>query len=139
MNIRKKILGGIPGLYDEFDETDFERETSGNGIFEAIVSLGQDISGVEPKQESNGSEKFPSKGTIEFNAIQTQAEQFQKQKKEADRKKAFYQALKEDQERAQREKDRLLFEEEINDIDYCTIRPVIETEAFISELNSGKN
>lgn len=37
-------------------------------------------------------------------------------KAEIDRKKAFYQALKEDQDRAQRARDKLLFEEEINDI-----------------------
>ncbi len=108
----RNILGGIPGL---FDEADFEKETSAlsttivqgaGGIFEAIVNLGQDISGVEPNKEPNGTEKFPSKGSIEFNSKQA----------EANRKKAFYQALKDDQERAQRAKDKLLFEEEINDI-----------------------
>lgn len=117
----RNILGGIPGL---FDETDFERETPAistftqakNGVFEAIFSLGQDITGVESKSKSNEVGKFPSKGSIEFNKAQAQAEQFQKDKAETDRKKAFYQALKEDQDRAQREKDRLLFEEEVNDI-----------------------
>lgn len=117
----RNILGGIPGL---FDETDFERETplvstvsqAASGVFEAIFSLGQDITGVESKNESNGTEKFPSTGTIEFNKKQTQTEQSQKQKAETERKKAFYQALREDQDRDQRARDKLLFEEEINDI-----------------------
>lgn len=107
----KSILGGIPGM---FDEADFERETAAvssitkgiDGVLEAAFGLGQDITGVESQTESNGSEKFPSTGTIEF----------QKQKAETDRKKAFFQALKEDQERAQRSKEKLLFEEELNDI-----------------------
>jgi len=86
-------LGGILGSFED----DFERETSGNGIFEAIVSLGQEVTRVE---------KFPSRGSIEFN----------KKQAETDRKKAFYQALKEDQERAQKAKDKLLFEEEMDDI-----------------------
>lgn len=102
MNIRRKILGGM-GFFDE----DFERETSVlSTTFEAIVNLGQDVSGIEPKKESDGIKKFPSKGSIEFNAKQA----------EADRKKAFYQALKEDQERAQKAKEKLLFEEEMDDI-----------------------
>ncbi|MBI2334236.1 hypothetical protein HYU96_00330, partial [Candidatus Daviesbacteria bacterium] len=104
MNIRKKILGGIPGLYDEFDEADFEKETSGNGIFEAIVSLGQDIAGME---------KFPSTGTIEFNK---KAQEETEQKEIAAAKKAFFQALKEDQQRAKDAKERLLFEEEMDGI-----------------------
>lgn len=115
----KNILGGIPGL---FDDGNFERETpiisqvtqSMGGIFEAIFSLGQDITGVESKSESNGAGKFPSKGSIEFN--RTNNEQFLKQQAEIERKKAFYQAIKKDQERAQRAKDKLLFEEELNDI-----------------------
>ncbi len=118
----RNILGGIPGL---FNETDFERETPAistiaqgmGGVFETISSLVQDITGIEPNKESDGVAKFPSTGSIEFNnKNQVQAEQVQKDKAETDRKKAFYQALKEDQERAQRAKDKLLFEEEINDI-----------------------
>lgn len=114
----RSILGGILG---GFDETDFERETTVasavsqgvNGVFEAVLNLSQDITGLDTKTEANGTEKFPSTGTIEFQKhIETQ----QKQKAETDRKKVFFQALKEDQERAQRAKDKLLFEEEINDI-----------------------
>lgn len=106
----RNILGGILGTFED----DFERETlsmssvtKGAGeVVEAIFSLGQDITGVESQIESNGSEKFPSKGSIEFN----------KNNAEKERKKAFFQALKEDQDRAQRSKEKLLFEEEINDI-----------------------
>lgn len=116
----RNILGGIPGLFED----DFEKETSAistitqgvSGVFEAITSLGQDITGLEPKKEANGKAQFPLTGSIEFNKQQVQAEQSQKEKAEIDRKKAFYQALKEDQERAQKAKEKQLFEEEINDI-----------------------
>ncbi len=121
------ILGGIPGL---IDENDFERETpsipnvaqAASGVFEAIFSLGQDIAGFEPKNETEETGKFPSTGTIDFKNNQAQVEQLQKQQADQlqervqiDRKKTFYQTLKEDQDRVQREKDRL-FKEEINDI-----------------------
>lgn len=111
----RNILGGIPGLLDDLD---FEREssvsTAAQGIFESISSLGRDIAGVESQSESNGSEKFPSKGSIEFN--KKNAEAVQKQKAEVERKKAFFQVLKDDQERTQKAKEELLFEEELNDI-----------------------
>ena len=109
MNKQRNILGGILGSFED----DFERESTviqtvtqaASGVFEAIVSLGQEVKGAE---------KFPSKGSIEFNTKQAQAEESRKQ--ETDRKKAFYQALKEDQDRAQKAKDKLLFEEEMDDI-----------------------
>lgn len=82
MNIRRNILGGILGSFED----DFERETSVGEVFESV-------------------EKFPSKGSIEFNAKQA----------ETNRKKAFYQTIKEDQDRAEKAKDKLL-EEEIGDI-----------------------
>lgn len=108
----RNILGAIPGM---FEDDDFEKEATlsraATGVFEAVVSLGQDVTGVESKNETNGNGKFPTTGSIEFNA-----EAAQKQKAEAERKKAFFQALKEDQERARAEKERLLFEEEVNDI-----------------------
>lgn len=118
----KNIFGGIPDL---FDEADFEREGSAisavasgvGGVFESLLSLGQDITGVESKKETNETEKFPSKGSIEFNKkqIEAQAEQLQKQQAEINRKKDFYQALEKGRDKVQREKDQL-FEEEINDI-----------------------
>lgn len=115
----KKILGGILGSYED----GFEREASvfstvvqGVGeVFEATVSL---------VQETAKTEKFSS-GSIDFKKNQAQDEQLQKQqeqqaeqlKKQAgiDRKKVFFQSLKEDQDKVQREKDRV-FEEEMNDI-----------------------
>lgn len=115
----RNILGGILGGIDE----DFETETSlvssavkngVGGFIDALVDLGkQEVVGVAPK-EANGEAKFPSKGTLEFNKAQAaQAEQAKKQK-EIDRKKIFFQNLKEEQAKAQREKEQL--EEEIDDI-----------------------
>lgn len=60
--------------------------------------------------------KFPSQGTIEFNKAVAQIQENQKKKEEAQAKRIFYQAYKEDQQRAREAKDKLLFEEEINDI-----------------------
>lgn len=59
--------------------------------------------------------KFSS-GSINFKENQVQVEQQLKERAKVDRKKAFFQALKENMERAQKAKDKLLFEEEINDI-----------------------
>jgi len=118
----RNILGGIPGW---FDEDEFERETpllstvtqGVSGIFTDILSLGQEVAGVEPKTESNETGKFPATGTIEFTKKQAkQAESDREQKANADRIKVFFQALKEDQDRARRSKEELLFEEEISDI-----------------------
>lgn len=72
----------------------------GMGFFDGDFEMEASVSSVTK------AEKFPTTGTIEFN----------KKKAEADRKKAFYQALREDYDRSQRVKDKLLFEEEINDI-----------------------
>jgi len=87
MNTRN-ILGGALGW---LEEGDYEKETS---LVSAI--------------------KFSS-GSIEFKKNQAKEEQVQKQEK-IDRRKAFFQSLKEDMERAEKARDRLLFEEEINDI-----------------------
>lgn len=120
----RSILGGMGW----FEEDNFEKETSvlstitstvtsvakdlasgiSGGVYEAAADLSQTVIMTENKAESNG--KFPSKGSIEnFNKQQDK-------KAETDRKKVFFQALKEDADRAQRAKDRLLLEEEINDI-----------------------
>lgn len=100
----KDILGGVPGL---FDETVFEIEKplSIAGIFEAVTDLAQDVKGEE--------NKFPVKGSIEFKKA---VEESEKKKESSDRIKAFFQALKEDMDRAQKAKDKLLFEEELADI-----------------------
>lgn len=111
MNTRKNILGGILG---SIEETDFERETTvissviksaGGGLSEAITGLFQETIRTEPEQKPDETGKFPATGSIEF----------QKQKVEIDRKKVFFQTLKEDQRNVQIEKEKL-FEEEINDI-----------------------
>lgn len=96
----RSIIGGVMGW---FDETDFEREITSvkentNGFIDAVISLTEDIVGKK--------ENLPANGSIEF----------KKQKEETDRKKVFYQAFKEDQDRAEKAKNKLLFEEEINDI-----------------------
>lgn len=117
-----QILGGAMGWLDEIG---FEMETPSvssvakgvGGIFGDMFSLVGDLTGdvvtEVPKtfydafkgESENKLDPFPSRGSIEFN-----------KKEEADRKKAFYQALEQDKLRAQHAKDRLLFEEEINDI-----------------------
>lgn len=116
----RSILGGIPGLFEE----DFERESSSvsitqtiGGVFEDIFSLGQDIAGINDEKKSNGTAKFPPTGSIDFNK-NAYAEQLQQQaeKQKVDKKRVFFRALKEDQERALRTKEKILFEEEINDI-----------------------
>lgn len=96
-------------------EEDYEREIS---TVHAIISTAKELAvGViaEAKPESNGNGKFPTKGSIEFTKQVQEFEQTQKEKTEVDRKKAFYQALQEEQARAQKAGDKL-FEEEINDI-----------------------
>ncbi|MBI4036100.1 hypothetical protein HY383_04055 [Candidatus Daviesbacteria bacterium] len=115
----KNILGGILGGFEEDFETEASMVSSAakkgvGGLIDAVMDLGQDVAGIEPKKETNGEVKFPSKGTLEFSNAQTaQAEQAKKQK-EIDRKKVFFQNLKEEQAKAQREKEQL--EEEIDDI-----------------------
>ncbi|MDO8576900.1 MAG: hypothetical protein Q7R82_01005 [Candidatus Daviesbacteria bacterium] len=110
----KNILGGILG---SFEEDNFERETS---LFSTIAQgageVFEVITGVESKSETRETSKF-SKGSIEFNhAVRKEVSVEEKKKTETDRKKIFFQALKEDQDRAEKAKDKLLFEEEINDI-----------------------
>lgn len=126
-NSKNHSRSGILGLFED----DFENESSirssatsvvtqtATGILEAVLDLGQTVTGMEDKTESKANAKFPTTGSIEFNKQQAQIEQLQKQqagKEKADQKRVFFQALKEDQERAQKAKEKLLFEEEINDI-----------------------
>lgn len=108
-----QVLGGILG---GFEEIGFEMEAPSassvakgvTGVLQDVFSLGQDIAGVEPNQNSKETQKFPPQGTIEFNQVQ--------KKEEVDAKKIFYQALKDDQQRAEQAKNRMLFEEEMGDI-----------------------
>ena len=122
MNIRRNILGGIPGL---FDEADFERETSAltttivqgvGGIFQDIITLGQDITGLETRTEIKDAAKFPPQGTIEFNKVQSEIVEQQKQKEGTAAKRVFFQALKEEVARVENARDRMIYEEEIADI-----------------------
>lgn len=130
----KSILGGMIGSFEE--EENFEQESSflssvfstvkdtvtetvtgvvketASSIYEATVDAVKEVKGA------HSNEKFPSKGSIEFNQNQAQLEKLQKEaedRKTADKKKIFFQTLKEDQQKVQIEKDRV-FEEEINDI-----------------------
>ncbi|OGE19464.1 hypothetical protein A3J19_02270 [Candidatus Daviesbacteria bacterium RIFCSPLOWO2_02_FULL_41_8] len=111
----KKILGGILG---SFDETEYEKESS---IVSTIV---QGVGEVLKSTASSVKEaiKFSS-GSIDFKNTPAQNEQLQEEQKKQEeerekieRRKIFFQALKEDTERAEKEKEKLLFEEEINDI-----------------------
>lgn len=122
-----KSKTNTPGIFGRmgFFEDDFEKGITApvsaatqavGGFIEDIFSLGQDIVWAEPKKETNGTDKLPSNGSIEFNKIQAQNKKIEDQRKETDRKKAFYQTLKEDQQRVQRSKEDVLSEEEINDI-----------------------
>src|SRR5690349_18923735 len=121
MNINpRSILGGIPGLFE--DDFEYEKEPSSiasvaGDVLGDIFSLGKDITGIEKSHEASS---FPSTGSIEFNKKEqenAQAQQAeQKKQKESARKNTFFQNIKEDQERAKRAKEILLFEEEINDI-----------------------
>lgn len=101
----------IPGAVGWFEEMGFEIETPPattvvkgvGGVIEDVFSLVGDIVGTENKTTAEP-QKF-SQGSIEnFN-----------KKEKADKKKIFFQSLKEDQQRAQQAKEKLLFEEEIDD------------------------
>lgn len=115
-----QVLGGILG---GFDEIGFEMETPStstlakgvSSIFEDIFSLGADIAGVEDKSKTE-TQKFPPQGTIEFNKAIADAQKEQQKKETVQAQKIFFQALKEDTQRAKDAKDKLLFEEEMSDI-----------------------
>lgn len=101
MNINpRQVLGGMIG---GFEESDYERESflSSNGT-ETSQNGRLAIGG---KTELNG-----------FNKKEAELEKQIKQKEEANRQKAFYQTLEQDRLRAQQAKEKMLFEEELNDI-----------------------
>lgn len=111
-----KILGGILG---SFDETEYEKETSlvssvkdfFGGVYEATADLGQTVIIAESKTETNGQVNFSKNGSIEFN----KPNEDQKKQAEIKRKTLFFQTLKQDQEKAQREQEQAL-EQEITDM-----------------------
>ncbi len=122
-------------IFGGFDEIGFEMEAPSasaivqgvGGVIKDIFSLGQDIAGEKtemPEQKSNP-EKFSS-GSIEF-----------KKKEEVEAKKIFYQALKDDTQRAEQAKNRMLFEEEINDV--MTNLPTEQKNELLHYQASYKN
>lgn len=100
MNINpRQVLGGIIG---GFEESSFEMESF--------------LSSVTAEPEQNGKLAIGGKTELNgFNKREAELERQLKQKEEADRKRRFYQSLKEDYDRSQRAKDKLLFEEELDD------------------------
>ncbi len=99
----KNLLGGMGFFEDDF-ERESERETS---VVETTIGLIKEAIGI-----------FPSTGSLEFNSAKKQEDQIQQIKKEqaeTDRKKAFFQTIKEEEYKVQVEKDKV-FEEELNDI-----------------------
>ena len=90
-----QVLGGTMGWFE--NEGSYETEA-------AVSSVVRGTGGVLEEEKA----RFPSKGTLEFSKNQAKAE--------AENKKIFYQALKEDQARTQQAKDKMWLEEEINDI-----------------------
>lgn len=127
-----QVIGGAMGWLDEIG---FERESTISSVTKGVgsvlgdmFSLVGDITGDTAKEvpkvfydafkveEEHKLDPFPSKGSIEFNKQEANAEAKLKQKEQDEKVKAFYQALKEDQLRAQQAKEKMLFEEELNDI-----------------------
>lgn len=116
----------IPGAMGWFDEISYEMETPSlssmakglGGIVEDIMSIGSDLTegGSSKTQTETTKLSIGGQTEIDFNQRQSEAEKKLKEKMEADKKKAFYQALKEDYDRSQRAKEKMLFEEEMNDI-----------------------
>lgn len=108
----------ILGAMGWFDEGSFEREERVIDVTSVVKEAGslvfEDILGIEEKEE----DKLTIGGKTELNFKENQAklEKQEKDRKEADRKKTFYQNLKDDQIRAHQAKERMWFEEEINDI-----------------------
>ncbi len=114
----------VGGGFGFFDEIGYEMETPSlssvakglGGIVEDIFSIGSDLTegGSESKSESKLS--IGGKTEIDFKNRQTEAEAKLKQRDEDDKKKAFYQAMEQNRLRTQQAKDKMLIEEEINDI-----------------------
>lgn len=133
-------LGGILGSFED----DFEIESSfvstitstakdmAGGVYEAALDLSKTVVVAESKKDSP-EERFSMDGSINnFKDKQAKIEQLEKQakeRKEIDRKKTFFQSFKENMERARMAKDKLLLEEEINDI--ATNLPTEEKNALL--------
>lgn len=116
----------VGGGFGFFDEIGFEMETPSlasvakglSGLVGDIFSIGSDLTEGGSSESKSDSNKLSIGGQteIDFNKRQTEAEAKLKQRDETDKKKAFYQAMEQDRLRAQQAKDKILIEEEINDI-----------------------
>ena len=110
------------GAMGWIDETGFERGERLIDVTSVVKGVGslvfEDILGMSEEEESG---KLSIGGQTELNFKEKQAKaeekvkEQEKKRKETDRKKTFYQNLKDDQLRAQMAKDRMFLEEEIND------------------------
>lgn len=109
----KNLLGGMGFFEDDNFERESERETSvaasvSHAASEAVgttIGLIKEIVFNTPQKASPEEDKKQ----------EDQLKKWQKEKAEADRKKAFFQTIKEEAYKVQIEKDKV-FEEELNDI-----------------------
>lgn len=102
------VARGVGGLIGDVIGNAIDTVGEAAGVKNEVPKAFEDAFKNEPEYKLDPT-KFPSQGSIEFNQVQAK-------QKEADRKKTFYQALKDDQLRAHQAKERMWFEEEINDI-----------------------
>lgn len=108
----------ILGAMGWFDEGSFEKEERVIDVTSVVKEAGnllfEDILGVKQEEEED---KLTIGGKTELNFKENQAkiEKQEKDRKESDRKKTFFKDLKDDQLRVQHAKERMWFEEEIND------------------------
>lgn len=122
-----QILGAMG--WEGFDEDSNEKESSlpsilgglvGEVIKESANLFKQEVAGVEDESEENQENKnklaIGGETELKFDKKQAELEEKLKQKEKADKKTAFYQALRDEQLRAQMAKDKMWLEEEINDI-----------------------
>ena len=135
----------LGGMFGGFDEIGFEVETPSvsniaqgvGSIFQDIFSLGEDIVGVKQETSSKETKKFPPQGSIEFNKAQAKASEDLKKREEVDANRIFFQGLKDDTQRAEQAKNRMLFEEEISDI--STNMPTDEKNKLLHYQSSYKD
>lgn len=120
--IPSQALGAM-GWYDEGNEIETPLSSIVSGATEVIaeaVNLVKETAGIENTSSETQTEanKLAIGGQTELNFKESQAkiEEQEKNRKETDRKKAFFQVLKDDQLKTQMAKDKMWFEEAINDM-----------------------
>lgn len=115
-----QVLGGMGWLDEIGSEMEIPLSSVAKGfggIMGDIMSMGEDLTeGGSPEKTDSSKLQIGGQTEIDFNQRQSEAEAKLKEKEQSDKKRAFYQILKEDQDRAQRAKEKLLFEEEIYDL-----------------------